>query len=276
MTNTGILNELSEFVSIRMKSMLEHDHDDKWLEHKSHIDYDLWFIRSGSAAIVIDGKEHIAAEGDIVFFYPGLSYSASARGGRCRLIFVHFDFEIGRQRRILDDFPLSGIVPGELVREEAQWFARVYRQMVDHSDVPGSRLYLKACLTAVVARIIELNGIGVYCGSFKGAGKSERNLETFKPVFDYIHQHLHQSIRMHELASIAGVSEKYFITSFRKALGITPGQYIYQIRMNRARELLNSQRYSIQQIAALLGYPDLFTFSKAFKKYYDIAPSKFQ
>jgi AraC-like DNA-binding protein len=81
---------------------------------------------------------------------------------------------------------------------------------------------------------------------------------------------------MSELAALVGISEKYFITSFRKALGITPGQYIYQIRMNRARDYLNENKYTVQQIASLLGYPDPFTFSKAFKKYYQVAPSRFE
>ncbi|MBO1515444.1 helix-turn-helix domain-containing protein [Metabacillus sp. BG109] len=45
--------------------------------------------------------------------------------------------------------------------------------------------------------------------------------------------------------------------------------------MNRARELLYSNRYSIKQIADMLGYPDPYSFSKAFKKYYKMPPSQF-
>ncbi|MGO4374436.1 helix-turn-helix transcriptional regulator, partial [Paenibacillus sp. MCAF20] len=86
---------------------------------------------------------------------------------------------------------------------------------------------------------------------------------------------LHQPVRIGELAELAGMSEKYFILYFKQALGITPGSYIYQLKMNRARELLYSRTFSIQQIAGLLGYPDPYSFSKAFKKYYKVPPSKF-
>lgn len=61
-----------------------------------------------------------------------------------------------------------------------------------------------------------------------------------------------------------------------KILGITPGQYINQIKMNRARDYLYEKKYTIQQIAGFLGYPDPFTFSKAFKKFYNVPPSKFE
>jgi AraC-like DNA-binding protein len=147
------------------------------------------------------------------------------------------------------------------------------------SSSSGNRLYLKACLTAVVAKIVELHGQDQYTGAFRignGTMTTSGSLEILYPVVDYINHHIHQTIRMSELAALVGISEKYFITCFKKTLGITPGQYIYQIRMNRARDYLNENKYTVQQIASLLGYPDPFTFSKAFKKYYQVAPSRFE
>lgn len=278
--NMGILNELAESISLRMKSYFAHAHDESWVEHKAHIDYDLWFIQSGNVDITVNGARHTARPGDIVFFYPELPYMASATLG-CRFIYVHFDFEIGRQRRILNDFPLSGIIARELISEEVAWFGKAFTQAHQAASMPGNRLYLKACLTAVIAKIIELYGNGQYTGVFSsGRAAASRqtggNLDVLQPVFSYIHDHLHEPIRMQQLSALVGISEKYFITYFKNTLGITPGQYIYEIKMNRARDYLNAKKYTIQQIAALLGYPDPFTFSKAFKKYYDVPPSRFE
>ncbi|PWV99374.1 AraC-like DNA-binding protein [Paenibacillus cellulosilyticus] len=276
--NMGILSDLSELISLRMKSYLALQHGSTWIEHRAHVDYDLWFIQEGTVAITIKGVEHRAYPGDVVFFYPDIPYKATTVDQQgCRFTYIHFDFEIGKQQRILNDFQLSGIVPHELLREEVDLFNKALAQA--EQSPSGNRLYLKACLTAVVAKIIERYGQGQYTGAFIGekeARTSSGSLELLHPVFDHIHHHIHQPIRMNELAALVGISEKYFITSFKKALGITPGQYIYQIRMNRARDYLNERKYSVQQIASLLGYPDPFTFSKAFKKYYQVAPSKFE
>lgn len=275
----SILNELSEFISLRMKSFLENTHAADWIEHKAHLDYDLWFIEQGAVELLIEGKKYAAAAGDVIFFYPGVPYRASTCKEGCRFIYIHFDFEIGKQQRILDDFKLAGIVPQVLIREEVHLFTKAYHRYSGPQSLPSNHLYLKAHLTAVIAKIIELYGTGKYTGQFESGSKvkkSERNLEMLQPVFDHIHHHLQRSIRMSELAELVGISEKYFITYFKQALGITPGQYIYQIKMNRARDYLLSKKYSIQQIAALLGYPDPFTFSKAFKKYYNMPPSKFE
>lgn len=278
-TDMGILNELSEFIALRMKSFWEPVHDGNWIEHKAHIDYDLWFVQSGIVKIKIDGIEHTANPGDVVLFYPGVPYMAATTGEGCRFIYIHFDFGIGKQQRILSDFQLSGIIPKDLIREEGALLGKSFYQSKQLSSMPGNRLYLKACLTAVVAKIIELHGQGLYIGAFmngRTTKKSERSLDVLQPVFTYVNDHLHQSIKMNELAALVGLSEKYFISYFKKALGITPGQYIYQIKMNLAREYLYEKKYTVQQIAGFLGYPDAFTFSKAFKKYYNVPPSKFE
>ncbi|WP_372635807.1 helix-turn-helix domain-containing protein [Cohnella sp.] len=279
MNDLGIFDELSEYIAIRMNSYREETHDGNWIEHKTHYDYDLWLIQSGTVRIQINGFEHTAAPGDVVFFYPQVPYAASTDEEGCRFIYVHFDYGIGGQQRILSDFPLSGIIPSVLIREEVELFSRSCRRMRERDNLAGNRLYLKACLTAVIAKIIELHGQDLYTGEFlqdKRPRKTEKNVAVLQPVFRYVFEHLHRPIKMNELASIADISEKYFISYFKKALGITPGQYIYQIRMNRARDYLYQKKYTIQQIAGLLGYPDPFTFSKAFKKYYKVPPSKFE
>jgi AraC-like DNA-binding protein len=272
-----ILNDLSEHIALQMKSCFMVAHPGDWIEHKAHVYYDLWFIRSGRVLVQIGDEQFAAEEGDIVFFYPDVPYMAHTEKEGCRFIFTHFDFVIGEGQRILDNYPLSGVIPHEPIRDEFKRFTEAY-DAASAGGVKGNRLYQKACLTAVVARVIELYGQGQYRGEFPvkhRRSKAGRNLDFFHPVFHYVNEHLHTTIRISELASLVGMSEKYFIDYFRRSIGITPGQYIYQIRMNRARDYLYERRHTIQEIASLLGYPDPFTFSKAFKKYYNVPPSKF-
>ncbi|WP_340030352.1 AraC family transcriptional regulator [Paenibacillus sp. FSL K6-1122] len=277
--NMSIIDELSEYITLRMSSYLEQTHDSNWTEHKSHSDYDLWFITAGSLKITIDGIEHMANPGDVVFFYPDMPYTASTTGELCRFVYMHFDFSIAEQKRILSEFQLPGIVPGNLIQEESTLFTSSYQRFKQSSGASASPLYLKASLLLVIAKILELHRQGLYHGEFlkdRKPKKIEGSLEVLQNVFPYVDANLHRAIRVNELADIAGVSEKYFISLFKKILGITPGQYINQIKMNRARDYLYEKKYTIQQIAGFLGYPDPFTFSKAFKKFYNVPPSKFE
>jgi AraC-like DNA-binding protein len=76
-------------------------------------------------------------------------------------------------------------------------------------------------------------------------------------------------------AAIAGMSEKHFIALFKEVAGITHSRYSYQLKMNRAREYIYGKRLSCKEIAAMLGYPDQYSFSKAFGKHSNVPPSRF-
>lgn len=277
-TDTGLFNELSELIGLRMHFCMKVFHHADWVEHKTHMDYDLWFIQSGVLKIIINGTEHTANPGDVIFFYPDVPYTASSPSEDCQFIYVHFDFEIGSQQRILNAFQLSGIIPQERILEEAALFVKSFNASQELNYVPNNRFYIKACLMAVLAKIFEIHHQGQYIGTFLIENKSiesKKNLQVLQPALTYINQNLNNTIKIQQLAALTGMSEKYFIAYFKKSIGMTPGHYIYQVKMNRARDYLCQKKYTIQQIASFLGYFDTFAFSKAFKKYYSVAPSKF-
>ncbi|ULL17069.1 AraC family transcriptional regulator [Paenibacillus sp. H1-7] len=276
MSSLNIFNELAEHVMLHIFASREVIHPLGWVENKQHVDYDLWYLHEGKIEIVIHDQVHLASGGDLVLFSPKVAYTARNLDASCRFTYTHFDFGLGNHHRILEHFELAGVIGSSLVQEEIRLFLETYEQY--KREAPMSGIRLKGCLTILIAKIIECYGHGEYRGGFTSHAprrKRSANLETLQPVFDFIHERLHQPLRIGELAELAGMSEKYFINYFKQALGVTPGLYIYQLKMNHARELLYSKRYTIQQIAGMLGYPDPFSFSKSFKKYYKVPPSQF-
>ena len=276
MRNVEIFNELSEHVNIRINSCKDVRHDSRWAEVYAHVDYDMWFITSGKVMFVSNGTEYAANTGDVVFFYPDSLYNASTGKEGCSFIYIHFDMSMDNNQRILNDFSLSGVIPGGFIFEEVRMLKDGYDRY--KRNIQMSSILLKGYLTILIARIMELYGKGNYTGGFSGHidyGADKRKLSSLQPVFSYIKENKSSYPRIKELAEIAGMSEKYFITYFKASLGMTPGQYIYQVKMNRAREYIYMNEYTIKEIAYLLGYPDQYTFSKAFKKYYKMPPSKF-
>jgi AraC-like DNA-binding protein len=78
-----------------------------------------------------------------------------------------------------------------------------------------------------------------------------------------------------QVAKICIMSEFHFFRSFRQAFNSTPYQYILNKRLELAKELLQKGEMSITQIAGYCNFPDVFTFSKAFKRQFNCAPSGF-
>lgn len=277
--DTSIFHELSEYIFLRLKHFLKVSKSEDWMEYKTQNEYNLWIVTSGNIHITSGGIEQIARVGDAVLYYPKIPYrAASANLLPCSFIYLRFDFQIGAQARILDDFPFSGVISSELARTELQLIIDSYKEYMEEPQAPGAHLHLKSCLLLFLSKIIHYYSIGRYLGAFSHAQskfRSHQSLDLLQPVFRYIQNNLHKPLGIRELSELIGFSEKYFITYFKQALGITPGQYIYQVKMNRAKDLIYQGKYSVKEISQLLGYNDPYTFSKAFKKYYHVSPSKF-
>jgi AraC-like DNA-binding protein len=79
-----------------------------------------------------------------------------------------------------------------------------------------------------------------------------------------------------EVAVASNLSEFHFFRSFRQAFGITTYQYILNKKLELARTMLQDKDASITTIASVCNFPDLFTFSKAFKRRFGTSPSQFQ
>jgi len=79
-----------------------------------------------------------------------------------------------------------------------------------------------------------------------------------------------------EVALASNLSEFHFFRSFKQAFGITTYQYILNKKLELARTMLQNKYDSITTIASICNFPDLFTFSKAFKRRFGVSPSQFQ
>src|SRR5436190_6608662 len=80
---------------------------------------------------------------------------------------------------------------------------------------------------------------------------------------------------INQVAKVCNMSEFHFFRSFRQAFNITPYQYILNKRLELAKLLLQKGQLSITQIAGYCNFPDVFTFSKAFKRQFNNTPSGF-
>ncbi len=267
-----LLNQLADELQLRLGACHRQTHDGRWVERKIHSDYDLWLIDEGSVDLEVAGGQQRANEGDLVLFYPGVYYTARAGSERCKLIYAHFQLSLGNNRDILRQFPLMGIVPGSAVRREIGHFRTVFWQYRRREAM--SYLALKGELLTLLAAVLKYHSRQPRPAP-ETLSPGVQQLVRLQPVLGHVEQNLHKRIPVREMADLADMSEKYFLSYFKKALGITPGQYVLQRRMAKAREHLYQRRFSIKELAALVGYSDSYSFSKAFKKHHKLPPTDF-
>ncbi|MCE2569926.1 AraC family transcriptional regulator [Motilimonas eburnea] len=93
-------------------------------------------------------------------------------------------------------------------------------------------------------------------------------------LFNQVEQQLHRPWSVAELAEQLHYSEPHFFRLCLQYLGMSPKQYLLQLKMARAKHLLVTQRWAVGQVALALGYSDVANFSNRFKKHFGESPSQ--
>lgn len=99
---------------------------------------------------------------------------------------------------------------------------------------------------------------------------------TFKNSIKYIHANYTEKIKVPYLAQLEGLSNSRYITLFSKEMGKTPSEYILDLRLNRACDLLLTTDMEISAVGVSSGYSDQYFFSKIFKKHIGISPQEYR
>lgn len=121
----------------------------------------------------------------------------------------------------------------------------------------GRSAYLSSCIWKLVSILLERN----------------------KSTPDYVEKALHimqseyaNGITIQNIADRLGLNRSYFYTIFTERTGISPSEYLANVRLNKAAELMTIYGERPSTAATSVGYDDLYHFSKIFKKHFGISP----
>ena len=102
------------------------------------------------------------------------------------------------------------------------------------------------------------------------------NNSPIKTSLKYIHSFFTSKISIPYLASLENLSNSRYVTVFKKHMGKSPNEYIIELRLQFAKNLLDNTNMSIKQISERVGYSDQYFFSRIFKKYLGISPQGYR
>ncbi len=95
-------------------------------------------------------------------------------------------------------------------------------------------------------------------------------------AIDFINANFDRKLSLAELAKQVSISRSHFSYLFKAQTGMSMGQYIITLRMQKAGELLSTTLLSVKQIMARVGYSDKRLFVHHFKRAYDLTPSQYR
>lgn len=93
---------------------------------------------------------------------------------------------------------------------------------------------------------------------------------------DYIDNHFNEDIGLNQVSKEVSISPQYFSSIFKEEMGMNFVEYLREKRIEVAKELLRSKRYSVKEICYEIGYNDPNYFSRLFKKIVGVSPTEYK
>lgn len=97
-----------------------------------------------------------------------------------------------------------------------------------------------------------------------------------KRALSIIESEFQTDITAQKIAERISLDRSYFTKIFTEATKVSPGKYLHKYRMNKAAQMLRSKPYLISVVASSVGFPDVFSFSRAFKQQFGVSPGKYK
>ena len=231
-------------------------------------DYQLLYISAGKLHLYVDGEERIITKGNMLLFRPGETqiynlYSAD----KPETYWVHFT---GSDVDTLLDY--YGMPKDENVfftgtSPDYQW---LFKQMIQELQL--CRVNYEDLLN------MNLRHIFLMINRFlkEGTELDSDALDEVERATHYFNENYNLNICIKDYANERHMSECWFNRTFKHVTKVTPMQYIIQLRMTNALNLLEHTSYNIIQVANAVGYDDAYYFSRLFKKNIGVSPTEYR
>ena len=219
------------------------------------------YIISGSCEYGFDdGSRFTVKAGDIMYLTKGENYSLYINDENYRFIFCDFDFN--------EDLPRKS---GVFTPKKDSGIENTFIKLLNTYNQ-----YSQTYFTDSLSLIYNIYSAIIATRSEYYISKSVKS--KISDAKDYIDVHYaSEELTVSSLAKMADMSEVYFRKLFKAEIGISPLKYIINVRIKKAKYLMNHYPFlSLEECARQSGFSSLQYFSRIFHKEFGIPPSKYK
>lgn len=141
-------------------------------------------------------------------------------------------------------------------------------------ELPDSSLFVEPIAQAIANRFITIN----YGKPMQEVGKPSQRLSRLqiKRIRDFVEANLESDIRLDMLAALCGRSTEYFVRLFKVTTGVSPYQYVLNLRVERAKALLRDDARSISDLALHCGFSHQEHLTRTFRRFTGVTPGQYR
>lgn len=242
----------------------------------AHDFVEISIVLEGESYYTIGDQTLIASAGTVMLFNPEVYHKdeqkSSTSSHQLHIGIRDFALE-GYQRNY---FPFDS--PVIRFKEGKDRFLNKCWQLIEENNRRqySYEVMLKAIIMEMIVEILRSdNARQIAPARLKSKETEKEKQEIVNNIIYFLEKHHSEDISLETISDRMYISPTYISKVFKEETGESPINYLIKLRLQRAKDLLESQQITVKEAAQLVGYQDAYHFSKLFKKHYGKSPSEF-
>lgn len=250
-----------------------------------HEELEVLVVENGTARVSVNGADHLVKQGEGCFINTGVLHGVWQEGPEpCRLhsIVFHPRFVGGSVDSILWQKYLEPLLtdpsrPCVYFPNRSAWEAAASKAIeaawqLCVAEGEGFEFRARDLLSQIVLLLFQHQPPAAK----KPSEKVLRDGKRTKAMLQYIQEHYSEEITLLQIAESAHICESECLRCFRSVIGRSPIQYVKQVRVQKAAELLLRTDLKISDIGLQCGFQEMSYFAKAFRELKGCTPRAFR
>ncbi|MCI5649251.1 MAG: helix-turn-helix domain-containing protein [Fusicatenibacter sp.] len=263
-------------------------------------EYIIYLVTKGELFLAEDGIPYHLKAGDFMMFHPEL-YQEGRRVTSCEYYYIHFDHpeitftqesdELMRNRMLeirkealrsdaccrTEEQKHDLIIPKHYHFQDESVFPGLCRMLsqIHSENINHMENYKALCACSFLEFLITVSRQYLSEEIQKCGSASSRSYQKVLEVLGYLHNNYGESISGDSLEEKFNCNFDYLNRIFRQNIGKPIFQYLSELRINHAKELITTTSMRVTQISERVGFVDESYFSKVFKRQTGISPTDY-
>ena len=270
----------ADFPVVRYRTTLHATYQD--VPTHWHEEAELTLIVRGGSTYTVQLTSEQVKEGDIVFVPPQVLHAVTTGGGEMEsdTFVFHMDFLGGRSGdvcnlRYLAPLSAQKLIPPMVIRRGHPAYDALLQVILEmnrswEQREVGYELMMKAKLLTALALLMP------HCvkDSVELALRAE-HAEKIKAALEFMDKNYGEEIAIADVAAACYFSQYHFMRFFKKYMGMSCGEYLKNLRLEKAAKAFASGNTGIMDVAMDAGFRNLSYFYREFQKKYGYTPKQF-
>ena len=232
--------------------------------HNGHV---LWLNSEGGEEYNLKGCATILQPGSISIIEPGIVHSNrpwNPAKRHLRSLYLGEEFFLYLEKLLTGETKGKLTLPTSVIENRKCWKLAIllHEAIINNQD----QLLIDELIVSLFSKIEVLQFGKVICHGF-----SDNSTDRLQNLLEFIRAKFNEDISLDNLAEIAKCTSFHVIRLFNNQVGMSPHAYLTQLRLERARELIDNGQ-SIADAALLAGFSDQSHLTRRFKKRYGLTP----